>query len=560
MVALVRLGASVAIALGLVAWSPSAGAAETETVVVSVQDQFGQPLGDPRIGVLVTVCQVGPGCPGARQFGVNSSGQATIPVDPALDYGMGVTAYSGFYTETGLPLSDTPVVMNGVGQPRDLTATITVNGVAAPSGSSGIALCPVTLTCSPPNAPVPGTQAFQLAFAGPGGIATAVVNSSASYRATAFTFSGGPRQDSATYNLAAGTTPATLALDIPSAGTTYTGHLSRTGFDVFAPQTAGVGACPVGTTYPGDCVPVVAYAAPDGAYSLRLAPGSWTVAGFLFIDNVPVKGAPQVLAVVDGPPQVLDVSADVNVAGGATLAVPVQGTGDTVTVATDGAALTNVVAVPAPTSPPPPSFVLATGVVSFTAGPVALGSTVVVDLTFDQVLSVGAAWYKIRGGVWTPYPDALRIDDHTMRVTLVDGGTGDDDGIVNGYLTDPGAVLVPPTVLEVGGFLAPLDGDEVHAVNAGRTIPVKWRALEGGVPVSDPAHFVGLHLEAAAGSDCDDDESPVTVVAAGGSGLQYLGDGYWQFNWKTSPSQLGCRTLVLETDGADPVTTTLRFR
>jgi hypothetical protein len=39
----------------------------------------------------------------------------------------------------------------------------------------------------------------------------------------------------------------------------------------------------------------------------------------------------------------------------------------------------------------------------------------------------------------------------------------------------------------------------------------------------------------------------VEEIAAGASGLQYVGDGYWQYNWKTPKNYADtCRVMVVE--------------
>ena len=75
----------------------------------------------------------------------------------------------------------------------------------------------------------------------------------------------------------------------------------------------------------------------------------------------------------------------------------------------------------------------------------------------------------------------------------------------------------------------------------GQTIPIKYRLLTtDGTPVSDPAHFTGL--ESRTIRHCVTSRVDAIETYAGESGLRYLGDGYWQFNWKTSKSMAGqCR-------------------
>jgi len=99
------------------------------------------------------------------------------------------------------------------------------------------------------------------------------------------------------------------------------------------------------------------------------------------------------------------------------------------------------------------------------------------------------------------------------------------------------------------GFFSPVDNPPVvNTAKAGQTIPVKWRITDtNGIPTSDPASFMSLTSYRI---NCDNlsEEltSPVEESAAGSSGLQYSGDGYWQFNWKTPKTYAGqCRTMVL---------------
>ena len=88
----------------------------------------------------------------------------------------------------------------------------------------------------------------------------------------------------------------------------------------------------------------------------------------------------------------------------------------------------------------------------------------------------------------------------------------------------------------------PLHSTHACEAHAGGTVPVKWRALDpDGAPVSDSGHFAGLTSTIAQEED-----------RAGGTGPQYLGDGYWQFDWQTPATyagQLRIMTLALR-DGS----------
>jgi mannose/cellobiose epimerase-like protein (N-acyl-D-glucosamine 2-epimerase family) len=108
------------------------------------------------------------------------------------------------------------------------------------------------------------------------------------------------------------------------------------------------------------------------------------------------------------------------------------------------------------------------------------------------------------------------------------------------------------------GLFSPIDPlPTVNVANAGRTIPVKWRIVDAdGVGVAHQSSFGSV---TSASTACDGSGASDAIEAyAVGSGLQYLGDGYWQFDWKTPKSFAGqCRTMSLnlaDTVGADRAT------
>jgi hypothetical protein len=113
------------------------------------------------------------------------------------------------------------------------------------------------------------------------------------------------------------------------------------------------------------------------------------------------------------------------------------------------------------------------------------------------------------------------------------------------------------------GLCDPIDNDVRNAARAGQTIPVKYRLTwPDGTPVSDPARFVrvssqrGGALCLTLGLDLVEEAS-----RAGGSELQYLGDGNWQFNWKTEKSwDNQCRTMILTLQDGSTHTATFKFR
>ena len=111
------------------------------------------------------------------------------------------------------------------------------------------------------------------------------------------------------------------------------------------------------------------------------------------------------------------------------------------------------------------------------------------------------------------------------------------------------------------GFSQPIDMTAINIAKAGQTIPVQWRLIDAnGLPVSDPSVFLGLKTNASSCSAAD----PVDAIEtySGSSGLQYLGDGYWQYNWKTPKNYAGkCRTMyVLFQGGQTSPTVTFQFK
>jgi hypothetical protein len=112
------------------------------------------------------------------------------------------------------------------------------------------------------------------------------------------------------------------------------------------------------------------------------------------------------------------------------------------------------------------------------------------------------------------------------------------------------ATDTPPDVT-VSGFAAPVDGDMVNVAKAGRTIPLKFRVTSDGAGIEIPGLEVSVTTSAvscgALASVGTDDIETYTNK----SGLQYLGDGNYQWNWQTKKSAAGCRALTLTLSADD---------
>jgi hypothetical protein len=114
------------------------------------------------------------------------------------------------------------------------------------------------------------------------------------------------------------------------------------------------------------------------------------------------------------------------------------------------------------------------------------------------------------------------------------------------------------------GFDRPIDNEPtVNNAKAGSAIPVKWQITDlDGTPISDPASFKSLtSYGVSCGSFSEAPTEEVEEYSAGASGLQYLGGGYWQFNWKTTKSYSGtCRVMVLSLGDGSEHTAYFKFK
>jgi hypothetical protein len=157
-------------------------------------------------------------------------------------------------------------------------------------------------------------------------------------------------------------------------------------------------------------------------------------------------------------------------------------------------------------------------------------------------------FFKLQNNVWVDATNLVQSftplgDGRTeVALTLTDGAFGDEDGQVNGVIVDPG-LFATVTVLsyQFSGFQPPLSAG-VNKVNAGSTVPLKWRlTTSAGKPVVDRASMLTLKLVACAGGGPAD----IDLTAAAGKGLTGKSDGSWQIDLKTEKSWTGCRTLRL---------------
>ena len=111
------------------------------------------------------------------------------------------------------------------------------------------------------------------------------------------------------------------------------------------------------------------------------------------------------------------------------------------------------------------------------------------------------------------------------------------------------------------GFSSPVDNNGMlNVAKAGQAIPLKWRLLDANdAPVTNLSS-VGVtvaSLSCSSGTTVDE----VEEYAAGASGLQNLGDGNYQFNWKTPTNYANsCKTMNLNLGEGSNRTALFQFR
>ena len=173
----------------------------------------------------------------------------------------------------------------------------------------------------------------------------------------------------------------------------------------------------------------------------------------------------------------------------------------------------------------------------------------VAGINAPSPVSITGGQYSVNGGVYTSATGTVNNGD-SVRVQLMSSASYATTktakltiGGVNGTFS------VTTVAIVFSGFFSPIDNlPIVNAAKSGQAVPVKWRVTDAdGMPISDPASFKTVSSYPVSCSNFTGDPvSSVEEYASGSSGLQYSGDGYWQFNWKTAKTYAGqCRTMVL---------------
>lgn len=196
--------------------------------------------------------------------------------------------------------------------------------------------------------------------------------------------------------------------------------------------------------------------------------------------------------------------------------------------------------------------------VYITPDPVLLNGDATVRATVDDSTTggnrVSAAEYRLNDGPWLPMQAKDGAFDQVaeqVEATFQAMELGENWVCLRGtdMLDNLGDATCQSFLVtyKFYGFYSPVENGVVNVAKAGQAIPIKWRLTDAyDDPIYDPQSFQGLFSSENACSGGDPIDS-VEEYAAGKSGLQYLGDGYWQFNWKTERNYANtCRAIYIE--------------
>jgi len=185
----------------------------------------------------------------------------------------------------------------------------------------------------------------------------------------------------------------------------------------------------------------------------------------------------------------------------------------------------------------------------------------------NQIVS---AEYSLNDGAWellTAQDGGFDSASEDIIAQLPATRLGSNEVCVRG--TDAkGNVTTPPTcttftvTYQFVGFVEPIANDLTNIAKAGQSVPAKWRLTDAnGLPIEDSTSFAGFYSHPI---DCETGtpNDAVEEYAAGNSGLQYKGDGNWQYNWKTPKAYWGtCHAMYIEFDsGAVSPIATFQFK
>lgn len=197
--------------------------------------------------------------------------------------------------------------------------------------------------------------------------------------------------------------------------------------------------------------------------------------------------------------------------------------------------------------------------------PVYLNGQATVSATADDSTTYGSnidfAEFNLDGGAWSDW-SLMAADDGTYD-SVIENVSADFTAAINVgkhttcvratdnfWIANTGEPVCQDFIVTYvfDGFFDPIDMEQINLTKAGQAVPVKWRLTDAlGLPIDNPASFAGLYSYPVACNDLTEPVDAIEEYASGDSGLQYLGDGNWQFNWKTPKTYAtSCRAMYVK--------------
>ena len=112
------------------------------------------------------------------------------------------------------------------------------------------------------------------------------------------------------------------------------------------------------------------------------------------------------------------------------------------------------------------------GLFNFTISGLTPGESATITITLPSDIPVGSLWWKVNltngNNTWYSIPVGDDDGDNVITITLTDGGLGDNDGVANGVIVDPGGIGKLSKVYHIAPYGDDSnDGSEEHP----------WRSL-----------------------------------------------------------------------------------
>jgi hypothetical protein len=178
-----------------------------------------------------------------------------------------------------------------------------------------------------------------------------------------------------------------------------------------------------------------------------------------------------------------------------------------------------------------------------------------VTITVPGTTSVSGETTVTIPGSTTVFPGSTLVlpDSTTVSAATTVTVPGSTTVVGGTTITNPNGIAYNIVPFSTGPINAP---PIINEAKAGQTVPIQFRLMVNGVPVSDPGAFESITSGSTACSPADPVDAIETYTS--NAGLQYLGDGNWRFNWQTPKSYAGqCRVMRINLSSGQPGPTAL---